>query len=179
MAKTKKGKISKKKKVGIIGGAAAIGSVIADAVMIAATPMTGGLSLGAFALKKSAEIGIAAAVGATVAGGTAAVVTRKVDSKRITNAYGEGYNEASKVYEAKFTKQAEEFVYKTDEWKKESAERDKTQAEKDKAFKKCLRYIKELEKERDSLKSMNKELSKEKQELLNKLNQIKKEFEAA
>lgn len=104
--------------------------------MIAATPMTGGLSLGAFALKKSAEIGIAAAVGATVAGGTAAVVTRKVDSKRITNAYGEGYNEASKVYEAKFTKQAEEFVYKTDEWKKESAERDKTQAEKDKAFKK-------------------------------------------
>ena len=51
--------------------------------------------------------------------------------------------------------------------------------EKDELLRKCLLYIKDLEKERDSLKAENKTLSAEKQELLDKLYGIRDKLRVA
>lgn len=180
MAKTnqKNKKMSKGKRVAIVGGAAAIGSIIADVVMIAATPVTGGLSLGAFAAKKSVEIAVAAGVGAAVGGGTGIVVTKVVDSKKTTKKVENAIKETSNTYEAKFAQQAKEFAKQADSWEKEKQEWKHTQEEKDKILNDCLKYIQDIEKERDSLAKENKKLSIEKQELLEKLYGIRTKFSA-
>lgn len=171
MAKTtkKKKKMSKRKRVAIIGGAAAVGSVIADVIMIAATPVTGGLSLGALAAKKSVEIAVAAGVGAAVGGTTGVIATKVVDNKKSTKMLKNAIEETSNTYEAKFAQQAQEFANHLELLKKERQEWKHTQEEKDNLLKDCLKYIQDLEKERDSLEKENKKLSIEKQELLEKL----------
>ena len=183
--KKRKG-MSKGKCAAIIGGTAVVGSFIADAIMIAATPVTGGLSLGALAAKKSVELAIATGVGAAVGGGTGVVATKVVSSKQTAKKVETAIKETSNAYEAKFAQQAKEFTIKAQEWaekaeswKKEKQEWEHTKEEKDDLFNDCLKYIQDLEKERDSLAQENKKLSVEKQKLLKKLYGIRTKLSAS
>lgn len=107
--------LGKGKKAGIIGGCAVVGGVLTDALLIALAPATGGLSTVALVAKKTIETSTAAAlVGAGVvgAGGGGVILTKIIDKKREENAYKQGCEDASKQYEAKFEKQAQEFANK-------------------------------------------------------------------
>lgn len=166
-----KKKLTKGKKVAIIAGCAAAGEALLGLAATVAVPLTGGATAPLAAALFSASAKSVAITAGAAAGGAAVgvVATKMVDSKRESKAYGDGYNDASKAYESKFAKQAEEFAQKQEEWAKTKQSWEHTQEEKDELLQKCMLYIKDLEQERDSLKAENKTLSTEKQELLKKL----------
>ena len=167
-----RGKLGKGKKVAIIAGCAAAGEAVVGIGAAIAAPFTGGATapIAAALLTKSAkDMVVALGVGAIVGGGVGVVATKVADSKRESQAYGDGYNDASKAYESKFAKQAEDFAQKQEEWAQAKKSWEHTQEEKDELLRKCIVYIKDLETERDSLKAENKMLSAEKQELLERL----------
>ncbi len=182
MAKTRK--LGKGKKLAIIAGCAAAGEALAGVGLTIAAPFTGGATAplaAALYAKAAQDTGkvVLIAVGAAAAGGAAGtVITKTIDSKKETSAYGQGYNDASKAYESKFAGQAKEFTEKEDEWESAAQSWERTKAEKDALLQDCLKYIADLEKERDSLKAENKILSEEKQELLEKLYGIRKKLSA-
>ena len=179
---SKKKKLTKGKKIAIIAGCAAAGEAVVGIGAAIAAPFTGGATapVAAALLTKSAkDIAVALGVGAVVGGSAGVVATKVADSKRESKAYGDGYNDASKAYESKFAKQAEEFAQKQEEWAQTKKSWEHTQEEKDELLRKCLLYIKDLEKERDSLKAENKTLSAEKQELLDKLYGIRDNLRVA
>lgn len=178
------------------GTAGAIPIPVADALPISASQITMVLSLGKVfgkKLTKSAANSLLVATGSTIVGrnlvklipiagwiasaGVAASVTEAmgwaiaVDFARPTFAdgYKKGCEETSKVYEAKFTEQAKEFVKQEEEWIKTDKERDRTEEKMKKFNEECLKYIRDLEKERDALRKLNKTLSREKEDLLEKL----------
>lgn len=167
----KKKKLSKGKKFAIIAGCAAAGEALLAVAATVAVPLTGGATAPlAAAMYAASGKSVAIAAGAAAGGAAVGVVaTTVVNSKRESKAYGDGYNDASKAYESKFAKQAEDFAKKQEEWAETKENWKHTQEEKDKLLHKCMLYIKDLEKERDFLKSENKTLSTEKQELLEKL----------
>lgn len=178
-------KLGKKKKAGIIGGCALVGGVITDALLVAASPATGGLSLAALAAKKTTEVSTAALVGlgVTAGAGGGSIVTKVIDKKREEKAYKQGCEDASKHYEAKFEKQAQEFANTYNQILNDSdrltqliRKLEQDIEKKDHLIEKCLQYIQDLEKEQDSLKRENKTLSKDKQELLDTLRRINKEI---
>lgn len=187
MSKNNKSKpLSKGKKVGIIGGSAVAGGFITDALLVAATPFTGGASLGVLAAKKTIDTGIAIALvgaGTVVGAGGGITATKVVSKKREEAAYKQGCEDTSKHYEAKFDKQAQEFANKCDQIYNDNKqfiqlkrEMEKNKEIKDNYIKECHKYIQDLEKERNSLKKENKTLTKDKQELLNKLKKLDKEL---
>ena len=174
-----KKKLTKGKKTAIIAGCAAAGEAVVGIGALIATPFTGGAStsLGVAMLTKSTkDILIALGVG-TIVGGTAGAVGVKIaDSKKESQAYADGCNDTSKAYEAKFAEEAAKFAAKEAEWAENEAKRERNSAEKDILLKKCLKYIDDLEKERDALSAENKKLSREKEELLDKLYGIKRKL---
>lgn len=177
-----KKKLSKGKKFAIIAGCAAAAEAAAGVALTIAAPFTGGATapLAAALYTKAANDSgkvLLIAAGAFIAGaGAGTVVTKKMDADKEPAAYGKGYDDASKTYEAKFTKQAEEFAAKEAAWSENEAAHERSSAEKDALLKECLKYINDLEKERDALKAENKKLSKEKEELLDKLYGIKRKL---
>ena len=167
-----KKKLTKGKRVAIIAGCAAAGEAIVGLGALVAAPFTGGTTIplaSALLTKSAKDITVALAAGAVIGGTTGAVAMKMADSKKESKAYGKGYKDASNAYEAKFAKQADEFAQKQEEWSQTKKSWEHTQEEKDELLRKCMHYIKDLEKERDSLKAENKTLSAEKQELLEKL----------
>jgi len=182
------------------GAAGAIPIPVADAVPISGIQITMVISLGKVFGKKlteSAANSIIAPVAATIIGrnliklipvagwfvsaGVAAGVTEAIGWTLATDfakptfddGYKKGCNDTSKTYEAKFTKQAEDFVRQREEWEKTDKAREQTAEEAQILNEECLKYIRDLEKERDALRAQNKTLSKEKEELLEKLYKIR------
>lgn len=177
--KKKKGQVAKKALV-VVGGAAVGEAALGIAAAVAA-PFTGGATapVAAALLADSGSkwpwIVGAAAAGAAVG----ATVDRAQNSGKVEQATRDSYNRASKEYEAKFVAQAREFAEKEAQWARVSSEWTATKEEKDRLLKTCLEYIADLEKEAESLRVENKKLSKEKQELLDQLQAIKKGLSAA
>lgn len=174
-------KLNKGKKVAIIAGCAAAGEALLGLAATVAVPLTGGATAPlAAAMYAASGKSVAIAAGAAAGGAAVGVVaTKVVDGKRESKAYGDGYNDASKAYESKFATQAEEFAQEQEKWAQTKRSWEHTQEEKDELLRKCLLYIKDLEKERDSLKAENKALSAEKQELLDKLYGIRDKLRLA
>lgn len=171
----KKQKLGKGKKIAIIAGCAAAAEALAGVGLTIAAPFTGGATAplaAAMYAKAASDTGklIAVGAGALIIGGSAgAVITKKIDSDKETDAYSNGYTDASKAFEAKFAEQAKKFAEKAAGWEKSKEAWEKAKKEKDTLLQDCLKYIADLEKERDSLKAENKVLTQEKQELLQKL----------
>lgn len=166
-----KKKLSTGKKAGIIAGCVAGAEALVGVGALIAAPFTGGATAPVAAAMFSASAKNIAIVGGAAIGGAAvgAVATKVVDSKRETNAYGKGYSDASKAYEAKYVNLAKKFAENEENWSKTAKSWKRTKDEKDKLLRDCLKYIEELEKERDSLIAENKKLSKDKEELLERL----------
>lgn len=112
-------------------------------------------------------------VSAAVAAGITEAIGWSIAVDFSTGSFDAGYktgcNETSKVYEAKFTKQAEDFAKQKEKW--ERAEQLKKLSDKElrELLNDCLKYIADLEKELHDLTAKNQPLSKEKQDLLNEL----------
>lgn len=178
---SKKKKLGKGKKIGIIVGCAAGAEALVGIGALIAAPFTGGATAPVAAAMFSASAKNIAIAGGAAVGGAAvgAIATKIVDSKREEKAYGNGYNDASKAYEAKFADQAKEFAEKEEAWSQTEQSWARTKSEKDELLCECLKYIEDLEKERDSLLAENKKLSDEKQELLEKLYGIRKKLSIA
>lgn len=179
--KKKKKKLTKGKKAAIIAGCAAAGEGIVGIGAAIAAPFTGGATAPVAAAMLSASAkNVAIVVGAAVGGAAVgAVATRAIDSKRETDAYAEGYNDASKVYEAKYADQAKKFAEQAEAWSQNKELSERTKAEKDAMLDDCLKYIEDLEKERDAVMAENKKLSEEKQDLLNRLYGIRTNLSVA
>ena len=176
-----KKKSNARKKAGIIAACVAGAEALVGVGALIAAPFTGGATAPVAAAMFSASAKNVAIVGGAAIGGAAVgtVITKKIDSKKETNAYGKGYDDASKAYEAKFADQAQKFAEKEETWAKSKHSWERTKAEKDSLLKDCLKYIADLERERDSLRAENKVLSKEKQDLLEKLYGIRKQLNAS
>jgi hypothetical protein len=178
-------KMGKGKKALIIAGGAAAGELLVGTIATIAAPLTGGLTtpiaatMYSLAAKDIPIVAGIAAGGAVAGAGTAAVVTKKIDAGKETEAYKSGYTTASKAWEAKYFEQARKFAKQAEEWHKTEQAWKQAAAEKDDLLQECLKYIKDLEKERDDLKARNKTLTKEKQDLLDELYRIKKELSVA
>lgn len=134
----------------LLGGACAVGAVIAAPVVLPAAGFAMmGSAVGATTLGFAAalELGTASAgaVAATAAAAGAAgvaagsVCEKKADTAR-SEGRKEGYAAASDEYEKKLRMQAEKFIKKERDWKQEKVEYDQL-------IDKLLAYIKELEEE--------------------------------
>lgn len=179
--KTSSKKLSKGKKTLIIASCVAAAEAVAGVAAAIAAPLTGGatapiaIAMLSDSVKNASIVGGAAVVGA----GVGVVVTKTVDAKKNAKSYRDGYTDASKVYESKYDKQAREFAKNASEWESTVNDLERTKEKKDALLKDCIKYIDDLEKERDSLLAENRKLSKEKQELLDQLYAIRGELSVA
>lgn len=164
-------KLTKGKKIAIISGCAAAGEALLGLAATVAVPFTGGATAPvAAALLSDSAKNTAISVGAAAGGAAVGAIGTKIyESKKNAKAYKDGYNDASKAYEAKFIVQAKEFAKKQKQWNKTEEKWKQTQKEKDNHLSQCMKYIKDLETEQDFLKKENKILSTEKQQLLKDL----------
>lgn len=134
----------------LLGGACAVGAVIAAPVILPAAGFAVmGSAVGATAVGATAGLammaGTSGAVAATAAAAGAAgvaagsVCEKKTDTAR-SEGRKEGYAAASDEYEKKLRMQAEKFIKKERDWKQEKVEYDQLVDQ-------LLAYIKELEEE--------------------------------
>lgn len=159
-------------------GAAAVGTAASVAGAVGSAATAAGAAAAGTAASVAGAVGTAATAAGTTAttlgaaaigAGTGAVVVKIQDMKKAEQAYEKGINDASEIYETKFTKQAEEFNKRFDQMMNNVSEWKKVIQEKDMLLQECMIYIKDLEKERDYLKKQNRELSEDKRVLLKNL----------
>lgn len=109
-------------------------------------------------------------IAAAVASAIAAALTQKaIDSKQTTKEVEKAISEISKTWEAKYTMQAIEFTKQSEMWELERESLKNEKEKKNQLMQDCLKYIDDLEHERDVLAEENETLTSEKQELLEKL----------
>lgn len=106
--------------------------------------------------------GISAAVAAGVTEAIGWCLAVDFANGDYVDGYKDGCNDTSKVYEAKFTKQAEEYAKQADNWSEQEKSWKSSNEKMEELLNDCLKYIYDLEKERDSLIAINKSLSEEK-----------------
>lgn len=142
----------------LLGGACAVGAIIAAPVVLPAAGMAiAGSSLtGAAGLTAGMAIAGASSTTAAVVAGAAGVAAGAAHEKKIENAYDkgckEGYMAASKEYEKKLRDQEAKFNQKITELKSAAERRDAAIIELKNVIEDMTKYIEEQEREIERLK---------------------------